>query len=108
MTKRPLENCLLLSSLPGAPSLLPAPPHLVAACRLWKVRLGKLTNRRVSSSPEAWAFLLRSEAWTAARKAFEGCFLGPAPVGGVRACSLSPALGNPTQPLKPSPGLPPA
>ena len=53
-----------------APSLVPvfrshppsSPPHLVASCRLWKVRLGKFANRKVSSSPKEWAFLLQLEA----------------------------------------------
>lgn len=59
--------------------LLPPPlsPYLVASCRLWKVRLGKLANNRASLSPKTSIFPLRLEAWTAARKAFQGCFVGP-------------------------------
>lgn len=48
-----LENWLLLYSQPFLPILLFLLPYLVASCRLWKVRLGKLANRKVSSSPKA-------------------------------------------------------
>lgn len=51
------ENGLYFYTLPGAPTLF-LPPHLLASCRLWKVRVGKLANS-ASSSPEAWAFPLR-------------------------------------------------
>lgn len=62
---------------PSALALLPLLPHLVASCRLWKVRLGKLADKKLSSSPRAEVFLFLVEAWTAARKAFQVCFSGP-------------------------------
>lgn len=52
-------------------------PHLVASCRLWKVRLGKLADKKLSSSPKTEVFLFLAEAWTAARNAFQVCFWGP-------------------------------
>lgn len=48
-----LENWLLHYAQPFLSILLFLPPYLVASCRLWKVRLGKLANRKVSSSSKA-------------------------------------------------------
>lgn len=85
-----------------APSLLPArgfPPlssstYLVASCRLWKVRLGKLANRKVSSFPKARVFPLRWEAWTAACSTFQGCFAGPIHRREVKDYPLSQPTGQ--------------
>lgn len=72
-------------------------PHLVASCRLWKVRLGKLAVKKLSSSPVTGVFLFLAEAWTAARNAFQVCFWGPFHGKQVWVTPLPGSLGSSIQ-----------
>lgn len=64
-----------------------------------------MTNNRVSSSPKASIFPLLLEAWTAARKAFQGCFLEP--IHSETSQRLSSLLAHWAFPRSPrSPGQP--